>query len=67
MKLVDIDHPREGQAVQCCHCGNWVPAREAKADLDGTPFLSYYCDDCAIIVTSHIAAGYTSASFVPTK
>lgn len=44
MNLQPVDHPREGQSIQCCVCHQWKPALECVADLDGTPYVAYYCD-----------------------
>lgn len=33
----------------CVVCGTWLHSNKHKifADLDGTPFVDYYCEECA--------------------
>lgn len=33
--------------VTCCTCGEQILAHHAQADLDGEPFVAYYCEPCA--------------------
>lgn len=46
MKLVAIDHPREGQTIQCSRCYQMRPVKEVMADMDGPAFSAYYCRSC---------------------
>lgn len=36
----------KGQRICCAKCITWLPLKEAWADLDGKPFVDYYCDFC---------------------
>lgn len=40
----------------CTNCGRWADQAQATvyADLDGVPFVDYYCAPCA---TAHIIRG----------
>ena len=33
--------------LSCCKCGGRFRDKELYADLDGTPFESFYCEPCA--------------------
>jgi len=33
--------------LTCCHCHRWFDAATGYADLDGKPFVAYYCRPCS--------------------
>ena len=45
MKLVRATDDK-GQVVQCVQCSVFLKLDQAYADLDGTPFVDYYCPPC---------------------
>jgi len=47
MNLVPVTPPREGQRLLCCRCNHWAPIANMLADLNGKPFIDYYCKTCA--------------------
>ena len=51
MNLVPVTPPRDGQTLQCYHCGKMKAVETMMADLDGEPFVAYYCQPCAKEVT----------------
>lgn len=47
MRLVKMDTTHHSHArLQCVKCGNWCLPRHLHADLDGKPFVDYYCNLC---------------------
>ena len=51
MKLVPINAPRDAQRLLCCHCHEMKPANTMQADIEGKPFVAYYCKQCAEEIT----------------
>jgi len=46
MRLVRVNPHRECSLL-CVQCGRMHPCSEMFADLDGKPFESYHCKQCA--------------------
>lgn len=47
LEKVRLDRWEARFSVLCIKCGNWTPAWDAFADLEGKPFEDYYCPKCA--------------------
>jgi hypothetical protein len=48
MKLQQVDLNHNGFSCVCIDCNKAILPREPrKADLDGKPFVDYYCEKCA--------------------
>lgn len=49
MNLKPVQDRDRGPEVRllCCACETWHPAANLLADLDGTPFVAYYCTPCS--------------------
>ena len=47
MNLQPVGSTYAAYSIQCCKCGTFNPGPETFADLDDTPFESYYCAACA--------------------
>lgn len=47
MRLIRVNPIREN-SLYCCKCKTYSPSRSTFADLEGTPFQSYYCDLCVV-------------------
>ena len=52
MRLIK-DHSPGAYAVhvRCCGCHTLFLLADVVADLDGTPFFAYYCEECSPEVT----------------
>lgn len=47
MKMVPVSSPSLWEiGVVCCRCKKWVSLNDAYADLEGTAFEDYYCQEC---------------------
>lgn len=53
---------RDGQRLQCCNC--FKMSHDVMADLDGAPFVDFYCADCrhACDRCGHTEAEHSHAS-----
>lgn len=47
MRIVKCDPFENKIIVRCLKCFEYVPLKHAYADLDGKPFIDYYCPTCA--------------------
>ena len=47
MNLQPVGSTYANYSIRCCKCDTYNPGPEMLADLDGTPFESYYCSNCA--------------------
>jgi len=45
MRLTRVNPHRDCQCL-CQKCGQWKPCSNSFADLDGEPFVAYYCLAC---------------------
>ena len=43
--------------LNCCHCNKTYNANTMYADLDGPPYSSYYCKECAFDEEDYIKGG----------
>ena len=48
MNLQPINPPAPAFTCHCVACGGRVLSTDALADLDGRPFVDYYCRACAV-------------------
>ena len=49
LQQVRVQHHHRDLNVRCYSCAKWIPLGTANADLDGPPFLAYYCVVCTDI------------------
>lgn len=47
MRLVPVAPPEPTFTADCAKCGARFNSAKLLADLDGEPFVSYYCAGCA--------------------
>jgi hypothetical protein len=46
MRLAPVQQSNPPIKLQCVKCGKMVDADKLLADLDGKPFVDYYCKEC---------------------
>lgn len=47
MRLQRVTPPGDSK-LRCAGCGRWYGMRSMVADLDGRPFVDYYCPGCVL-------------------
>jgi NAD-dependent SIR2 family protein deacetylase len=52
MKIMPIYPPAPLLHMKCVKCASRITTRDGFADLDGRPFESYYCAQCARAMTT---------------
>lgn len=46
MRLVNVNNPRPQQKLLCVRCRQMKPLDQILADMDGQPYVDYYCLTC---------------------
>ena len=53
----DLYKSQQPMKLNCCHCNKTYNANTMYADLDGPPYSSYYCKECAFDEEDYIQGG----------